>query len=177
MNQAPTATRHAPRPPSTAGGRLFLVLLGLTLALLGGFFVWLLGRSFLRARAMRAWPEVSCVILSSEIEERVHDPQSPPEYRLDLGFGYEWQGVPRTGDHLSMRGSPWSSQHDEVEKQMAEYPAGMSSTCRVNPANPDFAVLKPDSLAPGYSIWFPGLFVIGGLGIAIRAIKATKPDE
>ena len=33
-----------------------------------------------------------------------------------------------------------------------------------------FAVLKMDSQAAGYSIWFPGLFVIGGLGIAGRAL-------
>jgi hypothetical protein len=46
----------------------------------------------------------------------------------------------------------------------------MRTTCRVDPANPDFAVLKPDSLAPGYSIWFPALFVIGGPGIAVRAL-------
>jgi hypothetical protein len=35
-------------------------------------------------------------------------------------------------------------------------------------------VLRPDSLAPGYSIWFPSLFVIGGLGIAVRALRARQ---
>jgi hypothetical protein len=163
-------------PPQRASGRWFLVALGVLLALLGGVFVWLMGRSFLRAREMRTWPEVSCVILSSEIEERIHDPQSRPEYRQDLSFGYEWKGEPRTGDHLTLRGSPWSSRRNEVAKRVAEYPAGMRTTCRIDPAHPDFAVLKPDSLAPGYSIWFPALFVIGGLGIAIRALKTTKTD-
>jgi hypothetical protein len=51
----------------------------------------------------------------------------------------------------------------------------MPTTCRVNPHDPDFAVLKPDSLAPGYSIWFPALFVIGGLGMTVRAFLPT-PD-
>jgi hypothetical protein len=168
------ATRRA---ESGAAGRWFLVALGLTLAVIGGLFVWLLGRSFLRAREMRAWPEVACVILSSEIEERIHDPQSPPEYRQNVSFGYEWNHQPHTGDHLTLRGSPWSSQREIVAKRVDDYPAGMSTTCRVDPANPDFAVLKPDSLAPGYSIWFPGLFVIGGLGIAIRALIAGKPGS
>jgi hypothetical protein len=46
----------------------------------------------------------------------------------------------------------------------------------VNPAEPDFAVLKPDTKATGYSIWFPLLFVVGGLGIAGRAIvKQARP--
>lgn len=158
------------------GGRWFLVALGLTLALIGALFVMLLGRSFLRAREMHAWPEVPCVILTSEIEQRIHDPQSPPEFRHNLSFGYEWQDVPRSGDHLTLRGSPWSSKRELAAKRAADYPAGMATTCRVDPSNPDFAVLKPDSLAPGYSIWFPGLFVIGGLGIAIRALTAGKPS-
>lgn len=156
--------------PQGRGGRWFLALLGLSIALLGALFVWLMARSFLRARDMRSWPEVPCVILSSEIEQRIHDPQSPPEYRLDLSFGYEWQGVARTGDHLTLRGNPWSSKREVAENRASEFPNGKATTCRLDPANPDFAVLKPDSMAPGYSIWFPALFVIGGLGISARAL-------
>jgi hypothetical protein len=44
----------------------------------------------------------------------------------------------------------------------------------VNPADVNFAMLKPDSKAAGYSIWFPMLFVIGGLGIALRAISGER---
>lgn len=162
---------HAPNNPS---GRWFLVTMGLTVALIGGLFVCLLGRSFLRAREMRTWQEVPCVILTSDIEERIHDPQSPREFRHNVSFGYEWQGEPRTGDHLTLRGSGWSSKRGLIAKRQAEYPERMTTTCRVDPANPNFAVLKPDSLAPGYSIWFPGLFVVGGLGIAIKALIAGK---
>jgi hypothetical protein len=165
------------RPPAkpVSSGRWFLFALGMVLALIGALFVWLLGRSYLRARAMHQWPEVPCVILSSEIEQRVHDPQSPREFRHRVSFGYEWQGEARSSERLSLRGSPWSSKQGLIEKRAADYPVGGSSTCRVNPADPDFAVLKPDSLAPGYSIWFPGLFVIGGLGIAFRALTRGKP--
>jgi hypothetical protein len=152
------------------GGRWLLAVTGLVTALIGALFVWLLARSFLRAREMHAWPEVECVILSSQIEERVHDPQSPREFRVDIGFGYEWQGEPRTGDRLTSRGSPWSSNRDLAENRAADYPVAKTTTCRVNPRDPDFAVLKPDSLAPGYSIWFPALFVIGGLGMVVRAL-------
>ncbi len=159
---------------SRAAGRWFLAGIGMTIALLGVLFVWLMGRSYLRAREMRSWPEAPCVILSSEIEERLHDPQSPREYRLNVSFGYEWKGQPKTGDHLSLRGSPWSSKRELAEKRAAEFPSGTSTTCRIDPKNPDFAVLKPDSLAPGYSIWFPGLFVVGGLGIAARAMVSGK---
>jgi hypothetical protein len=133
-------------------------------------FVWLLARGFTRASEMRAWPEVECVILSSIIEERLHDPQSPREFRASVEFGYEWQGARRTGDRITPRGSPWTSKRVLAEKRAAAFSPGKTTTCRVNPRDPDYAVLKPDSLAPGYSIWFPALFVIGGLGMAVRAI-------
>lgn len=165
----PTDTPTPPHPP-TGNGRWFLVAIGLCTALLGCLFVWLMARSYLRAKAMHEWPEVECVILSSEIRERLHDPQSPREYQVAVIYGYEWQGEARTSDRLALRGNPWTSKPNLAEKRAAEFPAGMRTTCRVDPADPDFAVLKPDSLAPGYSIWFPALFVIGGLGMAVRAL-------
>lgn len=170
---APPATRHTAKPSNSAG-RCYLILLGLTIALLGGVFVTLMARSFLRAKAMRQWPEVACVILTSEVEERRHDENSATEYRQDLIYGYEWQGVAHTSDRLSLRGSPWSSKRALVEERVASYPIGQRTTCWVNPADVNFATLKPDSLAPGYSIWFPALFVVGGLGITFRAIFLKK---
>lgn len=171
MAQAPS---HKQTPPPNHAGRWYLAFLGLSLVLVGGVFVWLLGRSYLRAREMRGWPEVACVILSSELEEKRHDENSPLEFRQELSFGYEWQGLPRTGTHLTLRSNPWSSKRELMEARIREYPVGKSTTCRVNPTNPDFAVLKTDSLAPGYSIWFPGLFVVGGLGIIVRAAVGPK---
>ncbi|MEO7100198.1 MAG: DUF3592 domain-containing protein [Luteolibacter sp.] len=170
------ATHEAKKRPdsSTLGGRLFLMALGLSLAAMGALFVWLMGRSFLRAWEMRSWPEVPCVILTSEVAEKRHDSESPMEFRQDLSFGYEWKGESHTGDHITLRDNPWSSQRAEMESRSADYPVGKTTTCRVNPANPNFAVLKPDSLAPGYSIWFPALFVVGGLGIAVRALRGGE---
>jgi len=157
------------------GGRWYLIILGLSLAMIGGLFVGLLARSFLRALEMRRWPEVPCAVITSEVETRIHDPQSQPGYRQDVTFGYEWQGQTFTNDHLTLRGSPWSSDRERIEKRNAEYPVGKMTTCRVNPNNPSFAVLKPDSLAPGYTIWFPSLFIIGGIGIVIGAIRKKPP--
>lgn len=164
---------NASKPPSTRSGRWFLALLGLSLALIGGVFVALMGRSFLRAWDMRKWPEVKCVVIQSEIGERRHDDFSPIEYRQNLTFGYEWKGQAYTGTHLTLRDNPWSSKRELVEQRLEELPLGAETTCRVNPASPEIAVLKPDSLAPGYSIWFPCLFVIGGLGISIRAMRGA----
>ncbi|MEO5716040.1 MAG: DUF3592 domain-containing protein [Luteolibacter sp.] len=164
-------------PVPSLAGRLFLIFLGLVIAALGCLFVWLMGRSFLRAYEMRKWPEMPCVILASELRERHHDTNSPAEFQQDLSFGYEWKGERHTGGHLTLRENPWSSNREEMESRAAQYKTGASTMCRVDPANPDFAVLKPDSLAPGYSIWFPALFVIGGFGISIRAAVGKKTSR
>lgn len=172
------ATVNPPNHPHSApsnAGRLFGIGLGLALALIGIAFVALMWRSYDRAREMHAWPEVPCLILESDVEERPIDFGGPPEFRLAILYGYEWQGVRHTGDRLSLRGNPWTSKRDVIRSQAATFEKGTRLTCRVNPADPAFSVLKPDSKAPGYSIWFPALFIVGGLGIAIRAITAGPP--
>ncbi len=164
---------HPPQTPASGsrGGRWFFAGMGIFLALVGVLFIFLLGRSFLRAWDMRSWPEVKCVVLASEVEERRHDEFSPMEFRQLLIYGYEFNGEARTGTHLTLRNNPWSSNRELVEQRAAQMPVGQQTTCRVNPASPDFSVLEPDSLAPGYTIWFPGLFVVGGIGVFVRALR------
>jgi Protein of unknown function (DUF3592) len=168
-SQPPSPIYHRHIPKSTLGGRLFLIAIGLSLVVVGSLFILLMGRSFLRAKAMRTWPQIPCVILTSEVEERRNDPDSAAEFRHLIRYGYEYRSRPYIADHLTLRGSPWSSRKAELEAKIASYPAGKTTICYVDPAHPEFAVLKPDSLAPGYAIWFPALFVVGGLGIAIQA--------
>lgn len=168
---SPTRTVPATRP---AAGRWLLGITGLVTLVIGSFFVWLLWSGYARAKEMRSWAEAPCTILSSSIEERTHDPYSPREYRFAILFGYEVNGTAFTSDRFSMRGTPWSSQRNKAENLAEEYPAGRSFTCRISPKDPAFAVLKPDSLAPGYTIWFPGLFVAGGLGMVIRAMADPR---
>ncbi len=166
--------RSGMNPPTAsrgAAGRWYLVFLGLSVAAIGAVFVALMWRSYDRARQMHHWPEVPCTILSSEVEQRPPHPNAPPEFRASLLYGYEWRDEPHTGTRLTWRGNPWRSDRGAVEKVVDRYAAGTGATCRVNPADPDFAVLEPDSKAPLYAIWFPALFVVGGLGIAWRALR------
>lgn len=170
----PAAKPEKTTAPGSAAGRWYLGILGFSIALIGLLFFGLMARSYLRAREMRTWPSAPCVILTSELEERQHDENSAREYRHNLSYGYEWQGKAHTGDHLTLRGNPWSSKRGLAEDRVKLYPVGMNTTCLIDPKNPDFSVLKPDSLAPGYSIWFPALFIIGGFGITLRAAIGTK---
>lgn len=150
---------------------IFLVLLGLAIAAIGALFTALMWDSYQRASAMHAWPQVEAVVLSSETEEWQHDEFSPMEYRLKILYGYEWKGEPETGERLTARGNPSSNKRAKAEADLASFPPGKRVQAYVNPEDPAFAVLQPDSKAAGYSIWFPFLFVIGGLGIAVRAMR------
>lgn len=150
------------------------MFIGLSVALAGGLFTALLWRSFAHAREMAHWPEVECRILRSEVGERSIDPNAPVEYHFEVLYGFRWQEKHHTSERYDSRGGAWSGDRERIEKLIEKYPVGSSAICRVNPAQPEAAVLKPDSKAAGYSIWFPMLFVIGGLGIAIGAVRRRK---
>ena len=153
---------------STAS-RVYLSFIGLALALAGGVFFALMWRSFQRARAVEHWPVVPCVILKSESEERQVDPNSAAERRFAVLFGYEWQGRPYESELVKLRGSGWSSKSDIVTAYIEKYPEGSRQECHVNPKKPEQAVLEKESKAPGYSLGFPGIFVVGGLGMVVGA--------
>lgn len=152
------------------GSTIFLILLGLCIAAVGGIFTALMWYSFQGAVEQRSWPQVDAVVLSSESEEWQHDDFSPKEFRLKILYGYEWEGVPMTGERYGFRGNPYYNKRNKIAGLVEEFPAGKEIRVYVNPENPSFTLIKPDSKAPGYSIWFPLLFVVGGLGIAGRAL-------
>ena len=151
-----------------------MIPVAISLILIGGLFIFLMGRSYLRAKEMREWPTVPCVILSSSIEERQHDPYSPVEYSHQIIFGYEWQDQAHTSDLVSLRGSKWSSKPQPIEQSLTRYPAGSQQLCHVNPQDPQLAVLELDSLAPLYSIWFPALFAVGGVVMLWSCLKPAS---
>ena len=153
------------------GGTIFLVLLGLSIAGVGGVFTVLMWNSYERAVSQHAWPQVDGVVLSSEVEEWKEHDFTPMEYRLKVLYGYEWKGEPKTGSRFDFRGNPKYNKLDKIEALVEKYPTGKKIRVYVRPDDADFAMLKPDSKAAGYSIWFPMLFVVGGLGIAVRAIR------
>jgi hypothetical protein len=159
------------------GSRVYLSSVGLVLAAAGGLFFALMWRSFQRARAVEHWPVVPCMILSSGEEERQVDPNSGVERRFAVLFGYEWKGQPYESDLVRLRGSGWSSKEDVVEAYVAKYPEGSQQECHVNPEDPGKAVLEKESKAPGYSLWFPGIFVVGGLGMVVGAWRNYSAKE
>ncbi|MGJ8633654.1 MAG: DUF3592 domain-containing protein [Luteolibacter sp.] len=149
---------------------LFLVIFGFAVAVIGGFFTWLMWDSYQRASAMHNWPQTEGMVLSSEVNERKHDEFSPMEYNLGILYGYEWEGEARTSDRFSARGDFFSKDRSRAEGLVKKYPVGAKVPVYVSPGDAEYSVLKPDTKAAGYSIWFPLLFVVGGLGIVVRAV-------
>jgi hypothetical protein len=147
----------------------YLTGIGLAIVLAGAFFTWLMWRSFARAEKIASWPKVSCVILKSEADQRQIGPTEPVEYRFAVLYGYNWQGKSYEGDRWKLRGSPWLSRTEQAELLEKKYPVGMETNCLVDPENPAASLLEPESKAPGYSIWFPLLFVVGGGGMILGA--------
>lgn len=147
----------------------YLTLIGLMLAAAGGLFSWLMWRSFERAEKIDRWPRTECLILESEAEERQIDPARGTERRFKVLYTYRWEGVDFESERYRLRGSSWTSGEEAVRVLEEKYPVGATAECLVNPADPSFAVLEGESKAPGYSIWFPLIFLVGGLGMVVGA--------
>lgn len=153
-------------------GSLYLIVIGLVLAAIGALFTYLLGKSFLQAKAMDDWVKTECVILESEIRERQLGPAVPVDYHFGLLYGYDFNGKPYSAENYDIRGNANVKESSRIEGLVQRFPAGSVQECWVNPSEPAQAILKKDSKAPGYSIWFPILFVVGGLGIVAKSLFA-----
>lgn len=158
-------------------GAWYLTAVGLGLCVIAGTFLWLMGRSYLRAREMTQWPQVPCLILRSEVAEHRLGGTVPPQYKFSVLYRYEFNGQDYECDRFALRGSMPRSEPSAAEELVQQYPLGSRQQCWVNPQQPQMALLQLDSRAAGYSLWFPGLFFIGGLGMIIGAWKKPAPDK
>jgi len=156
--------------------RVFLVVLGLFTASIGALFTWVMAQSYLNAQATRAWTETPAVIKVAEIESRQIGEHVPIDYAPKVEFNYEFSGQPYRSNLLTPRGQKWAKERKKAEVALLQLSAGDTVSCWVNPANPTTAILKHDTKAAGYSIWFPLLFVIGGLGVAVGAFRKQKEE-
>jgi len=156
-------------------GAIYLFGIGLFLFFLGAGFCWLLANSFGNASDTRKWVETPCLIIRSEVGKRSAVNISA-EYRWEVAFKYQFEGEDNIGETYKPRGQRWRRSIDKVAPMVEEYPVDMQTVCFVNPQRPDLskprqAILAHDTKAAGYSIWFPALFSIGGIGIMVGAVR------
>ena len=153
-------------PARNWAGRLWMAGMGLAIAAAGAFFMWFLWKNFEVARHMDAWVETPCEILASTIDGSQIDQHFETKYEFQVSYRYEWQGGTRLSDQAKSK-PVYAGIRKKLEPWEARYPTGARAVCYVDPADPARAVLERDTKASIYSLWFPALFVVGGLGIAI----------
>lgn len=157
---------------SVIGGFVF----GLLIAVIGGYFVFALYVGGQRAKNTRSWVETPCLIVRSQVEDQRPTPNSPMQYLAVVEYEYNFGGTTRRGNRIKRVDGP-TSHRQRAEKKVADFPAGSSVVCWVNPDVPQEVVLRHDSMAPLYTIWFPGLFVVGGAGIVVRALMGIRASS
>lgn len=157
----------------SAAGSYYLAGIGLAVALVGAVFVYLLWNSFSEAKATREWTETPCLVIRSQVKER-SSKHITREYSWNVEYMYDYDGESYTSKFHTPRAAKWKSSIKEAQALIEKYPLNEKAICYVNPANPSQAILQHDTKAAGYSIWFPMLFVIGGLGIMISSLKGLK---
>jgi len=143
--------------------------MGLGITLVGWVFAQYLWGSYERAAVMNNWVETPCMVEATHIDDTQLNQRGVPKYILTITYRYEFEGQEHTSDRYK-RLPTEASDPRKVKAKEKKYPVGEASICYVNPEDSDFAVLKKDSKAGLYSIWFPGLFIVGGAGMIITAI-------
>jgi len=162
--------RESHPDPTSWMGLLWLVALSLALVAAGSFFCWWLWASWAKAREMDPWVAVEGTILSSDVRVYQFSEISRPAFFPAIRYRYEFGGSSHVGERI--RRIPVRSAHrDKAERWVARYPSGRRVQIYVNPEKPSEAVLKRDSQAALYAIWFPALFVVGGAGMAVAAVR------
>lgn len=163
--------------PGSAGSRLAAQLwtigLGLVLTAAGLATCWYLWLSYQKAKTTDSWERVSCEIFAAGIDESGRSQHGMVKYEAQVSYRYEFAGETRVSNsirHLSVT----SLSKEEIEKKAEAYPVGLQTVCLVNPDNPEEAVLKAETKAPLYTMWFPGIFVVGGLGIVIAGVRGRR---
>lgn len=155
---------------TSKAGAVYLLGIGIFLMLIGGVFGWLMWRSYGNAVTTRHWDEIPCLIIQSEVESRTVDRIST-EYSWAVEYQYQVGEEIFVSRKSTMRGAKWTKEIENAEERVKEFPVGSERVCYVNPEKREQSILIHDTKAAGYTIWFPGLFAIGGLGMCVGAVR------
>lgn len=132
--------------------------------------MWYLWAVFQKSSLMNDWVETPCVIEKSAVDDSGLNQHYGTMYSLITSYNYVFDGKGYTGSKYK-RIQPAGSDRKKIEKKQEEYPVGASTVCFVDPDHPAAAVLKKDSKGSIFSIWFPGLFVLGGVGMIVSVFR------
>lgn len=146
-----------------------LILIGVSWALV--LYLW---RSYMRAAEMDAWVEAPCRIESISIDDTQRNQRGMPKYLLNVTYRYQWNGQDYLGNRLK-RLPTEASDPKKLKKMIERYPVGTETVCWLDPDLAENVVLKKDSKAALYTMWFPFVFIIGGAGMIVSALFRRQP--
>ena len=147
--------------------------MGLILIAVAWALVTYLWDSYRRAARMDAWVEVPCRIETLGVEDTQQNQRGMPKYLLEVTYRYQWQGHDYVGNRIK-RLPTEASDPRKLKSKIEAYAAGTETVCYVDPDAPELAVLKKDSKAALYTIWFPCLFIVGGAGMIVSALFGRR---
>ena len=137
---------------------------------MGSLFTAFIVRDAAKACASRTWPTAPATILESAVKE------DGDNHRFTVRYRYEYER--RQFESVTYQHSyTGSDDYAQAQRLADRFPAGSTTTCRVNPANPDDAVLALRSLGIALVIPFPLIFVTIGVGGIWFAWRKTKPAD
>ena len=175
MTAPPITSPKSPR--ATVGARLLLTAVGLLLAAAGIAFTLVLHRAYERASEPYTWTETACVIRNSTVEEVRETLSDPVQYAPSILYNYLMDDVSHESTRIRRVPGQTFKDRAQAEAIVAKYPTGQGAVCYVNPNNPDEVILMRDTRSSIYTIWFPLLFVVGGLGMVINIWWPQAKDE
>ncbi len=143
--------------------------MGLVLIGVGSVFVSYLWGSYRRAALMDDWAEVPCRIESISVDDGEFNQRGMPKYVLRIAYRYEWRGHEYEGNRYK-RLPTEASDPRKLKGILSRYTPGTEAVCHLDPDAPELVVLKKDSKAALYTLWFPCLFIVGGAGMILSAL-------
>lgn len=162
-------------PPRNLAGRLWKIVVGLLLVGVGWIFVTYLWNAYLRAARMDGWVEAPCRIESISIDDTQFNQRGLPKYVLRIAYRYQWRGHDYVGERYK-RLPTEAGDPRKLKRRLDQYPVGTETVCHLDPDAPELVVLKKDSKAALYTLWFPCVFIVGGAGMVWSALfrKSTR---
>lgn len=160
-------------PATAAVNRLGLSLFFLFFFGIGSLFELLILHEFVRVAGQQAWKKTPCTIVACEVQER-QEGDEPYVFTVRYQYEYEGQAYEGTGYR---RGYNGSGEYSKAQELTQKYPAGLTTSCYVNPENPNEAALERDSMMIGLVLFFPLIFVLIGAGGLYFTWRRRPPEE
>jgi hypothetical protein len=154
-----TVTNPPAQTSPGIGRRIFLSLFFAFFLAMGLGFTAVVGRSFLANAKTYTWTTAECTILESNVVPAA----GKDGVELQLRYRYRFAAQEYSSTRLS-QGITSSRDTAEIYRLAERLRSGTTTSCYVNPASPEEAMLFREGLWSGLIVLFPLVFVAVGLG-------------